>query len=285
MRAMRARSIVMLLTVAVVCACSAHSGGTRLSRATSASGGAAATAAGRPAPAWALVAVGDSLAQPRPQQCAGCVGYPALYGRAVHEATGMRVTVINRATPSIDSAQLLAQVRGDSSLRAELARADIITVTIGHNDTPWVSDNDPCDGSRSRDHANWGKYTPACVATTARRLRGNLGQVLGELAKLRAGKPTAIRVTNFYNDNMKDPLADPGGDAASKYVVDTYSAAICQVAQANHAACADIYHAFNGAHGTQFDGPYVAGDHVHPSAAGQQLIAHVLQSLGYAPLR
>jgi lysophospholipase L1-like esterase len=237
------------------------------------------------APTWTLVAVGDSLAQARPQECAGCVGYPALYGRGVHKATGMRVTVINRATPSIDSAQLLTQVRADSPLRAELARADIITVTIGHNDTPWVTDDDPCDGRRSHDHANWDKYTSACVAATARRLRGNLGQVLTELAKLRAGKSTAIRVTNFYNDNMKDPLADPGGDTASKYVVDTYSTVICQVAHAHRAACADIYHAFNGAHGTQFDGPYVAADHVHPSAAGQQLIAYVLQNLGYAPLR
>ena len=83
----------------------------------------------------------------------------------------MRVVVINRATPSIDSAQLLAQLHGDSSLRAELAKADIITVTIGHNDTPWVSDDDPCDGSQSHDHANWSKYTRACVATTAQRLR------------------------------------------------------------------------------------------------------------------
>jgi acyl-CoA thioesterase I len=197
----------------------------------------------------------------------------------------MRVVVINRATPSIDSAQLLAQLHGDSSLRAELAKADIITVTIGHNDTPWVSDDDPCDGSQSHDHANWSKYTRACVATTAQRLRRNLGQVLGELAKLRAGQPTAVRVTNFYNDNMKDPLADPGGDAASKYVLDTYSTVICTVARAHRAACADIYYAFNGAHGTRFDGHYVAADHVHPSAAGQQLIARVLQNLGYAPLR
>ena len=60
---------------------------------------------------------------------------------------------------------------------------------------------------------------------------------------------------------------------------------ICQAARAHHTACADIYHAFNGAHGTQFDGPYVAADHVHPSLAGEQLIAQVLQNLGYAPLR
>jgi acyl-CoA thioesterase-1 len=271
-------AIVVMLAAQTLAACSA-TGGNRTQ----------VTASAHPvvpvAARWTLVALGDSLAQARPAECPGCIGYPALYGRAVHKATGMRVVVINRATPSIDSAQLLAQLHGDSSLRAELAKADIITVTIGHNDTPWVSDDDPCDGSQSHDHANWSKYTRACVATTAQRLRRNLGQVLGELAKLRAGQPTAVRVTNFYNDNMKDPLADPGGDAASKYVVDTYSTVICTVARAHRAACADIYHAFNGAHGTRFDGHYVAADHVHPSAAGQQLIARVLQNLGYAPLR
>jgi acyl-CoA thioesterase-1 len=270
--------VVAMLAALTLAACSA-TGGNRAH--VTASAHPVASVAAR----WTLVALGDSLAQARPEECAGCIGYPALYGRAVHSATGMRVIVINRATPSIDSAQLLAQVRGDRSLRAELAKADIITVTIGHNDAPWVSDDDPCDSSQSHDHANWSKYTPACVATTAQRLRSNLGQVLGELAKLRAGKRTMFRVTNFYDDNMKDPLADPGGDAASKYVVDTYSTVICTVARAHQAACADIYHAFNGARGTRFDGPYVAADHVHPSAAGQQLIAQVLRSLGYAPLR
>ena len=273
----RMRRIVIILAAAIAPALAACG--------TNAPGHAHAHPVASAAPVWTLVALGDSLAQARPQDCAGCIGYPALYGRAVRKATGTRVTVISRATPSIDSAQLLAQVRSDNSLRAELAKAGIITVTIGHNDTPWVSDNDPCDGSQSHDHANWSRYTPACVATTAHRLRSNLGQVLGELAKLRAGKSTAILVTNFYNDNMKDPLADPGGDAASKYVVDTYSTVICQAARAHHTACADIYHAFNGAHGTQFDGPYVAADHVHPSLAGEQLIAQVLQNLGYAPLR
>ena len=269
-------AVLTMLAALTLAACSATGGNQ-----THASTSSVASAA----PMWTLVALGDSLAQARPQDCAGCVGYPALYGHAAHKATGVRVTVINQAAPSIGSAQLLAQVRSDSSLRAELAKADIITVTIGHNDTPWASDDDPCDGSQSHDHANWSKYTPACVATTAHRLRRNLGQVLSELAKLRAGKPTAVRVTNFYNDNMKDPLADPGGDAASKYVVDTYSTVICTVARAHQAAYADIYHAFNGVHGTQFDGPYVAADHVHPSAAGQQLITQVLQNLGYAPLR
>jgi lysophospholipase L1-like esterase len=212
------------------------------------------------------------------------MGFPTLYGKAIEKATHATVTVVNDAVPARDSTQLLNSIRNDHPLREDVGRADIITITIGHNDTPWVLDNDPCDGAQSDEHANWPKYTRSCVDKTAATLRANLDGILIELDKLRAGKPTAVRVTNFYNDNEKDPLADPGGDGPSKLVVDTFSETICQVADKHHAPCADIYHAFNGPDGTDFDGTYIAQDHVHPSQAGHDLIAHVLEKLGYAPL-
>ena len=70
----------------------------------------------------------------------------------------------------------------------------------------------------------------------------------------------------------------------TKYVVDTYSAAICSAARKHKAPCAAIYHAINGPDGTRFDGPYVADDHTHPSQRGHNTITATLSKLGFAPL-
>ncbi len=258
-----------------------------LAWATAASPATASSAGGTSAPrAWRLVALGDSLAMPRPWDCTGCIGYPAYYGSAITALTGRPVDVVNAAAPDIGSRDLLASVRHDRALRRSIAGADVVTVTIGHNDTPWVASDDPCDGSDSDEQANWDRYTHACVARTADRMRRNLDAVLDEVTALRAGRPTAIRVTTFHNDTMKDPLAyPPGGDAVSKAVVDTYSRAICAVAARHDVPCADVYHAFNGPRGTTFDLPYVVDDHVHPNVTGQLLIAGVLLGTGLDPLQ
>jgi lysophospholipase L1-like esterase len=246
------------------------------------SGGLAA-GAGRP---LTLVALGDSL--PYGSDCGGCTGYVDLYARLAGRALGRKVTVINRAEHNnLDSRRLLAQVR--SSFRADLARADIVTLTIGHNDTPWVLSDDPCDGAASdtddQNAIDWQSYTGACTTTLAGRLGRNVAGVLSEIKRLRAGKPTLIRVTNFYNNNERDPTVPRRADSRTKFVVDAYSKAICGAAARARVPCADVYHAFNGRAGTRYDGRYVAGDHVHPNQRGHALIAKLLARLGYGPLR
>ncbi len=58
----------------------------------------------------------------------------------------------------------------------------------------------------------------------------------------------------------------------------------CDVAEANHFDCVDIYHALNGPHGTKAAGDFLAGDYTHPSDKGNALIAKLLVARGYAPL-
>ena len=59
---------------------------------------------------------------------------------------------------------------------------------------------------------------------------------------------------------------------------------ICKAAQANGFTCADIYHAFNGLDGLTPSGDLLAKDNTHPSDKGNEVIAHALTDLGYAPL-
>ena len=231
-----------------------------------------------------VVALGDSLPYGGGYG-ANSTAFPAIYGRNLQQATGRHVTVLNDSKHSnLDSTGLLELVRTDQAVRTDIAAADAVLITIGHNDTPWVLSNDPCDGAASDKDAQWSRYNTECIRPLTTRLQSNLEAVLKEISTLRAARPTLIRVTNFHNDNEKDPTAPPGGDKISKDVVDAYSTAICAGALKHNVPCADIYHAFNGPNGDQFDGMFVEADHVHPSPRGHAEIAAVLSRLGYSPL-
>jgi lysophospholipase L1-like esterase len=215
--------------------------------------------------------------------------YVTLYGRETSRALNVPVTVLNRAEHnSLDSRQLRAEVRASSSLRRDLARADIVTLTVGHNNTPWVANDDPCDGAASNTNdlnsIDWPRYRGPCSAKLASRLRQNISGILHDVRSLRGGKPTIIRVTNFHNDNIGDPTVPRAAYRPTKIVVDRFSAAICAAAARATVPCTDIYHAFNGPNGQRFDGPLVAHDHVHPNQRGHTLITKLLTHSGYAPL-
>ena len=235
-----------------------------------------------------LVALGDSI--PYGEDCSGCTGYVELYARKASRALGAAVKVDNRAEHNnLDSRRLLAQIRTNTAMRAAVRRADIVTLTIGHNDTPWASNTDPCDGADTDTDDNnaiaWANYTGTCLRTVTAELESNVGGILAEIKRLRAGKRTATRVTNFHDDNINDPTMPAKSYAPSKVVDDALNTAICAAAASAKVPCADVYHAFNGPNGTRFDGPYVAADHVHPNQKGHTLIAALLAKFGYSPLR
>ena len=85
-----------------------------------------------------LVAVGDWIASPYGGQDCSCPGFPSLFGDWIEKSTGMPVDVKNLSQHDNNTAA------PDGGRAAEQARpprcpaaADIITLTIGHNDTPW----------------------------------------------------------------------------------------------------------------------------------------------------
>lgn len=59
---------------------------------------------------------------------------------------------------------------------------------------------------------------------------------------------------------------------------------LCSAAEGNGFGCADIYQAFNGSDGLKPAGDLLAEDYTHPSDRGNEVIAEVLASLGFAPL-
>lgn len=110
--------------------------------------------------------------------------------------------------------------------------------------------------------------------------------IFAQIVALRAGKPTIFRAINRYNDWIGVPggVDTPEGTNATRAVVDAWSSMICKAAQANGFTCADIYHAFNGSDGLKPAPDLLANDTIHPSDKGNEVIARVLEDLGYAPL-
>jgi lysophospholipase L1-like esterase len=188
-----------------------------------------------------VVALGDSIPAAVGRECGCTAGYVTLYGRALSRATKKTVDVDNRSVPGSNSSDLLSAVKTNAGLRTALAGANAVIVTTGHNDTPWIR-----------------------PSGSAASLGRNLDAILREIRRLRAGRPTLLRVTNFYEDQQRHPK-----------VVSAYARAICAVAERHGAGCADVYRAFSPT--------LLAADGIHPSQAGHRLIARLLIRLGFGP--
>jgi len=277
----------MVAVIGILPACADDTPTTAVARTTTSLG---STSSAQPkvsspeASALSLVVIGDSLPFGG-HLCGGCRDVGQIYGEMVEADSGTKVNVTNMSSDrGINSKQLLQAVRTDDAMRSALAGADIVVVSSGHNDTPWNVVDDPCDGPLIEDNSKWASFTPECSAAAATQYRPILDGVLEEIDALRKGKPTAVRVLNFYNDLIGWPAAPPGSEAASVNVLDAFNPVICETAVAHGAACIDVYHAFNGSDGRQTAGALLGPDFTHPNQAGHQRMAELLRRAGIAPL-
>lgn len=233
-----------------------------------------------------LVALGDSVPFNSSNDCSGCVGYVDQYKDAIATATGKAVTVVNLSSHAgLTSTGLSADLANDASLRASVAAADAITISIGFNDAPMLVDDDPCDGAVG--DTQLGTYTDACISQWADAFAERYTTILDEIKTLRGDKPTLLTVINIFDTwlgfsgNPADFNAHIG---VVKTLLESQNAAICRVAADHGALCADLHSAFNGANHDQPSGALLGPDYSHPSQAGNDLIAKTLENLGFAPL-
>ena len=209
------------------------------------------------------VALGDSLLFAAEEDCDGCTSAAVLYGQGMETDLGIPVDVHNLTMHNgLTSPMLLDYFergvklgRDPEDLFTAVAAADIISLTIGFNDAS-TPDPNSIPGLRTRYEAD-------------------LDGILSRIAELRGGKPTAIRVTNIYNN----------GGAAWTEVVQAMNDVACEVAVRHNADCVDIYGPFMGPDGLgPIDAGYLGPDTTHPSQRGMEVIADALFEAGYAPL-
>lgn len=245
---------------------------------------ASAASAASPAPSitgLSLVGLGDSL--PGALGCdPPCRSFVEVYGELAAKGLGQDVHVTNLATnDSLKSYGLLQRIQGRPEFQSALASADLITVTIGTND--WQG---PC---------SWQGHA-SCLAQGMATVETNLDDILTEIESIRAGKPTALRVTTYYDGYVGKPdtAANWGfvGSAKNlatfhtefKQALRDFNAMICRVARTHGAVCVDLLPAFNGAAGDADADPLLGADHWHPSQSGHELIAKTIAAAGFAPL-
>lgn len=233
-----------------------------------------------------LVAIGDSIPFNSEDDCPNCTAFVYQYGDALAKATGREVRPNNLSDHTgLTLPRLLDNL---DSLSKDLAAADAIIVGIAHNsielgtETPCGSPLDPATGALQ----DWSKVDQACATRSAAASRPGYDALFTKVAAQRAGKPTILIALNKYNDWVGASSLNLTADQAKRTVLihDAWSAMICDSAKAHKFSCADIYHAFNGPTGEKPSGDLLADDYTHPSQKGNDEIAKVLVSLGFAPL-
>ena len=239
--------------------------------------GAGSFAAGDPpalssAPTKTIVAVlGDSV--PAGSSC-NCPAFGDEYGQQIAATTRRSVTVNNLGTPRQTSEGLLASLSATGAA-AVVAGADIVTITIGANDfaySGYAPDSCP---------------TLSCYGPSLQQMRSAVDALLDRIAALRAGRPTAVRVTGYW-DIWKDGAVgraqgkqyDGVGDALTSQV----NASLHASALAHGAVYVDLFHAFRGLSGTDDDTSLLSSDGDHPNSSGHHQIAEALLRSGLSPL-
>lgn len=164
------------------------------------SAGTTPTAASANPRAVRVVVIGDSIGYGQ-ADCGGCTAFVDLYARSLGTRLGSRVTAENVTThDGLTTAGLVDRIRTDPRYRAVVTSADILIVSIAHNDTPWSADSDPCGGPPIGDSPNWANYHQPCMSKVARAQARQLAEFLSIAKKLRSGHPTVRVVTTVYND-------------------------------------------------------------------------------------
>jgi lysophospholipase L1-like esterase len=208
-----------------------------------------------------VVGLGDSV--PAGSAC-GCNDYVSLLASGL----GAKVTSTNLAVPGQTSSGLIDQL-SSPQVRAALADADVVVVTIGAND---VEATDPSDCTSSDDG-------PQCYADDLATLEGNLDHIAAAVTAA-ASKPGArVLLTGYWNVFLDGSTARARGAGyvqISDAVTRVVNAGIRSAAAKHGGVYVDLFTPFRGADGSKDCTALLAADGDHPDAAGHALIARTL---------
>jgi lysophospholipase L1-like esterase len=217
-----------------------------------------------------VLALGDSV--PAGTAC-GCSPFPNSYGSMLSQRTGRPVTVDNEAVGGLDTSGLLVQLQ-QPGIEAAVRGADVVLLTIGAND--FADEHDTVvEGSCT-------SATSDCSGDELLTMSANLARALAEIRTLRAGRPTSVLVTGYWNvfedGQVGKEAAGDAGLRASIQLTRRVNDAIRAVSGRAGASYVDLFAPFQQ-YGADID-ELLAPDGDHPNAAGHRLIATALLDAG-----
>jgi lysophospholipase L1-like esterase len=202
-----------------------------------------------------------------------------LYAAALESKIGRPVELALVASGDMTSAKLKERLATNDSTRASVANADVVVISVGGNDA------DPF-GIYPHGTCAPMQPLPACLEAYSPTLAGNYEAILTAISDLRAGKPTAVRVTSMDDPFVGMPEAPSATFARDFFaqVVEAQTQAVFAIAERHGAKRVDYLHVFSGADGLSDPAQYLAPDHSHPGELGIQVIADLLDELGIPEL-
>ena len=227
-------------------------------------------------PGWTIVGLGDSFT--KTQDSHGDT-YLDLFAADLAQTHHLPVTVDDLSDDANTSARVADLLRHDAAVRDAVAGADIVLVSVGGNDS---------DPFATYPEGTCAPSEPLrrCLRTYAPTFTHNYQRILQTIDLLRAGRPTAVRVTSADNPFVgwsEAPSATFGVDFY-RQVAEAETAAACRIATRHEAMCVDYLHLFGGADGTGDPKEYLGPDHAHPGDVGIRLIADTLVAIGVPEL-
>jgi lysophospholipase L1-like esterase len=237
-----------------------------------------------PATTLEYTALGDSLAT---GAFPGIVSYVERYRTALGTRSRRTVALNPLARNGWTSGDLLNALRDDPAYGDALARSQVVTWDIGGNDLLRARSRykaGTCGGTDNQD----------CLRSTVQGFKSNWDAILAEILARRSPNNTVLRTMDLFNpyvsrDQTDDSWAADGGlndYQVFKPYLDDVNRHIATTATRHGIAYAKVSEAFNGPQGNQdpLARGYLSLDRLHPSNAGHQRIADLLDALGYAPL-
>jgi lysophospholipase L1-like esterase len=228
-----------------------------------------------------IVALGDS--QTTGSGDPSGLGWVGRYARLLRNKHDLRADVTNLAADGTTSAQLLSDVRSDSTTREAVKRAQVVLLGIGGAD--YNAGDDAFAAGECR--------AEACYAPVLEAFGRNFDATVAAIRKLRGSNNTVIRAITQPNvltgaEDVIPPFLKSISTRIGVYQAKTANRAICEVMAKYDGRCVDLLEAFNGPNGTE--DAYKTGllnheDCCYPSAKGQQLIAELLLETGLQPVR
>ena len=219
-----------------------------------------------------VVGIGDSVTSGFNCNCEPFVG---LYARNLASHRGLTTSSVNLGVPGWTSSQLLQSLTQPGTFRDQVAKADILLVTIGANDLNALESQQPAGCPATC-------YTPLIDS-----VGHNVGLIVDAARAAQPDHPPTVLVTDYWNVFQDGDVGTAENGSAfqswSDALTHAESTQICDAARQAGATCVSLYAPFKG-NGSINPTPLLAADGDHPNAAGHQLIASTLLAATPQPL-
>jgi lysophospholipase L1-like esterase len=217
---------------------------------------------------WRVVGLGDSVTS---GFGCDCQDFVAGYAARAASVTGWPVTSVNLGVPGSTSQDLLHALSTDVRTREQVASADVVLVTTGANDVG--------DALSAWEDGNCGDLS--CFDGALSGLRRRTADLVRVVRSLRAGRPTQIELTDYWNVFRDGRAGAARGDAyvtMARMVTARADADIEAGADDAGVDCLDLRPVFDGPHGDANATPLLQADGDHPNADGHAAMAKALMA-------